>query len=585
MDLEISKLKELAKGTDLVKDIEIIRELAQFIKKERKESYDEGYEHGYEDGRREGYDDGYEEGSRDGYDRGYEEGFEQGREEANGDEYEEGMKNGYDKGYSEGFSDGSIKGLENYLKKLREFPEGKLTSEDAELLLNVRHLLLKYGLAEFDLSKIGEQDIVYAFLQLSDYITKNGIYTLIDKDAAMDVADKLLERVKKFLFRVGYANLNSIRDIVLHKNEKILELLKERYALNDTVALNQGDSGAIRTLLENISKFEAFATKQKEYNYIYYSISSAVANYARFLVEQKLYDEEDKIFRYQLDNIIHIPYKDIAKELFLKDSEWLSIKQEFDKTDRHYHLTFLGAGGVNSNLLYTLMTTRIVYSLTYEKYSDAIRQPHPIWICDYDNYDITNLFRILPPVRIGKRKSEELVLSIARSLPRHTGITQFDSGHKYDSPEKLYWLKPINGSVNRTLIRAIANQMPSRSSRKIFIGLVNSTERKDVYEKIYEEGQNLIEVAFQDDKFYITLNPQNLSDSSIIRETYGKTDNVLFMLASYEVAKAVDKLILKILKSSEEVLPTETIVVDAADRNVYGNVLDTYLFRFEEFYM
>lgn len=567
--------------SDSISESEIANIISPIISKEKEKWHKAGYEEGYEEGYNDGYEAGYEEKCEKARQKGFDEGYEEGYQNGYDDGHREGRSEGYDEGYEAGLAEGDQAQYdEGYQKGYSEgFRQGAIFNADSidkYTLEKIKKVLIKKGLLKIDGSSDSKLQL---FIQIvHEFLSSNPPFqmrALLEKDVLIGV----LNFINKFLSFYEKEKSPS-SNWLIEKNRKIYELIEFRYS-NDYRILS-AFSQFTDYLIENINTLGEIMPYGYNCPKIFYSISGATYHYIKHVIGEYKSDRKDT---YDQPAIIrHLDYKQVVKSIFKEDSEYISVKSKLFNyiSNNDLDLVFLGAGGVNSNLLYTFFTTSSYY---YSNYPHGV--PKRAWalgahIYDYDEYDITNLFRIIPPV-VPWHKSQvirEVLLSefndfIYCDSPNSDTFDE-DEGDNYNPFRNEFVI--VTGAVQNKFDANSINMLQDvyGARKRIYIGLVNSIERQDIYSNIYSTGGNLIEVTFQDNKFFVTLNPKNTVSSSLVQETYGVTNNILFMLASYDVAKAVEQMVAKILES-DEMLPEETVVIDAGEQSVFGKVLDGFI--------
>lgn len=413
------------------------------------------------------------------------------------------------------------------------------------------------------IENLTQEDIISLFLKLTDKININSlIHNIRDNRIKKTIIFKFIAEFLKS-YKIDFIlNNGGTKWSIKFYREIIIQILRNRYK-NTQLVFEEDDHKFIfydALLLDFIDTFEFFTTSSRERTF--YTISKSLNNYTSYIVENVEEMKEIMVSK----KVKNLDYRIVLKNILKEDKEWLEIKQNISSLTDEVEFIFLGSGGVNSNFIYTYLGSNFYYNIISQtKYPDI-----EFGVFDEDRYDIVNLFRILPPVSLRKSKAEELIKAIRSEYFPYFYNNRFS---KKDLP-KCWW--------RQTNFRSDDTEIFEETKNLIYIGMVNSNERKSIYSSIYKTNKNLIEITFQDNKFYITLNPQIQSDSSLVQETYGQTDNVLFMFASVAVAKEVEKFILQILQNPHKTLPTKQVVIDATQKSTYDKVAHLYYLLYQQ---
>lgn len=377
--------------------------------------------------------------------------------------------------------------------------------------------------------------------------------------------------------KYGKAAISKFED---RKNLIAFEMISQRYSNIYSESLTaeiESLRKIIRNLVENKFVLKKILAERYAEFYAYrvlYSLSPSVKRYLDFVLDGKFARFGDGML--EVPVIKQLNYLNALYNLFSKNLKmmWPSVKyqlhyyiQKLKQKDIKVVLKFLGAGGVNSNLLYTFIATNIFFKKIYGKNIDI----NDIFIYDYDSYELDNFFRILPPIWFGK-KATTLALALKKEFPSQIKIVDSNSlidRLGIDVMDKIF-LYPRDRKIVKSHIEPDSNR-----EIDIFVGLVNSIERKEIYEAIYENNSNIIEVAFQDNVFHLNLNPKNLSDSSLIRETYGTTDNIFFILAAPHLCFEFDVILANVLeKICKRIDENKTSSIENGEKTSEGDNID-----------
>lgn len=417
----------------------------------------------------------------------------------------------------------------------------------------------KKELLEQLIENLEREEIVWLFAKLTDKIEAYDLAQYIKKNRKQKISffNFIISFLKSYKYDYILNNGESVWAKRIYEN--IVNILRQRY--NNIELKFQGDKYLLfyYYILDRIERFEDFVMSGGER--IFYTISKGLYNYSLYITQ--IGDLKKQIGNTKIQNL---DYRIVLKSFLKEDEEWLRVKYEISNLFETVNFAFLGSGGVNSNFIYTFFGSNFYFNLMSQ-----VKYPHvQFWIFDPDQYDIINLFRIIPPVGLRKTKGEELIRAMKEEY-----FPYFKNGagsktclypnwrSRRFSPDDSYFFENTDHPT-------------------IFIGMVDAVERRSIYSSIYDSKKNFIEITFQDNKFYITLNPTDLSESSLIQETYGQTDNVLFMLSSPIVAKEVEKMILKILKNPDEILPTEQILIDITQPSTFDKVAQLYYLTYQQ---
>ncbi|GIW22541.1 MAG: hypothetical protein KatS3mg068_1548 [Candidatus Sericytochromatia bacterium] len=477
-------------------------------KKGKENGYDAGYEDGYEKGKEvgyeEGYGSGYEEGKEDGYREGYREGKEVGYEEGyeagieNSDTYDEGYNSGYELGKKEGFKLGLKSAFSNQIEELElEGSDKILLAEYEKFKIQIFKKLESLSRKDY-INNLEFDDLFNILIEI--------LRTIKSKYSGLISYDLLIKDPAIFLNL--YSQISSIinRNFSVNIESKLIDHLSTRYSLNPSYMKNIIN---IETDLYKIIK--VICKENKSFCFRNYILSENIFKF--------IYRNETSISK--------IDYEKFFKFLFSKSVELINTKFEIisrlRKLENKLRINFLGAGGVNSNLIYLWVLSWKYFHEIF--YFDGIQ----IWdlvtlrIYDPDKFQLSNIFRIIPSINIGARKPCEITNVIKRAY--------YKANCFYKNAFIKHDVKDLDPTSN------------------ICVGLVSTNERKEIYNGLAERKINFLEVTSLNNYVYFRENPLIDEDLFLANETYGQLDPFSFMSDFFFNWKELDKFILRVLEN------------------------------------
>jgi hypothetical protein len=224
------------------------------------------------------------------------------------------------------------------------------------------------------------------------------------------------------------------------------------------------------------------------------------------------------------------------------------------------NLRILGCGGVNSNLIYMWIKSFVeLYKFVPEIRRDILEFFYgtSIYLYDPDRYEISNIFRIIPPVQVGQPKPTSLARVLRLNLStftKKTGLGSLDEKFSIEHLEKRI-LKNKGDDID------------------VFIGMVDLEERPSLYSKFKSEKLPFLEVTSLGDKIYFERNPViNSTDVSLANETYGTLNPARFMSSFFFSWILVDEFLIDVLSDNYSFESTEKLSINT-DNTAY------YLFK------
>jgi len=589
MDTNFKNVKQEI-GNEL--DQELSEKLDEALNEVYDIGYNKGYESGHEDGRKEGFDKGYREGYGDGRHDGHDEGYDEGRDEA----FEEianiirrrlrgygfWLENTNNIAYE--ISDFTEKVLEEnslleeQVERLRKIASKDLkdiTDEEIISLISVFFDKIsniysnKYeeviddheSLYEIG-KKLGDKTLSnilnFALLLLinNSKIVNKQTRALFGRalDKFLDVSDKvsMVDLLYEELRR--RYNFNTVYQILSIKEEMIhsfldADLASSEYYFNDEDTTHFGkDPENVKYILServfnamlhgrsDVINFIKKVNYREFFNVLYTSSNINIEN-----INKGLYpDDLPELAVCEARDIELLKRMNIDVNSLLENSTFFRTKKallNFYKANNGPKITLriLGCGGVNSNLIYMWIKSFVeLYRFVPELRTEILEFFHNTKIVFYDpdSYEISNIYRIIPPVQVGQPKADNLLKIIRRSV-----FTEFMG---------------LESKVSKFSIRDLERIIREKyDETEVFIGMVSLEERPFIYNEFKAKRMPFLEVTNLGDEIYFERNPIiNSTDISIANETYGTLNPARFMSSFFFSWILLDEFLIDVLSGN-----------------------------------
>jgi hypothetical protein len=582
------------------------------------EGYDEGrkegYHEGYNEGREEGYERGYKDGLSENYDKGRDEAYKEivSVIERRLRKYGFRVRNIDDVAYEiadfteelleqNAELDESVKELQKIVAKidLKDITDEK----DMYLIIkmffdkisdiftsNYKNIIDGEG-SQYDTlreirQKLGDKILskILNFALLNLIINKQ----IIDKTTrilfgyALEQFLKVSHRISMFdvLYeelrrRYNFEPSHNILSIKEQMIESFLEvdLASSEYFYNEDVIYRVKVPENIRYVLSErvynamINRYiDTYFFRPKRVNYSeFFNVLYASDIYIRS-IEDGLYPENlPPLEVYEARSVEQLRKMNIGIDNILEDSFNFRTKKALldlykSKNCPRVNLRILGCGGVNSNLIYMWIKSFVeLYKFVPEIRRDILKffNGTSIYLYDPDRYEISNIFRIIPPVQVGQPKPTSLARVLRFNLntfTKETGLGSLDEKFSIEYLEKRI-LKNKGDSID------------------VFIGMVDLEERPSLYNKFKSEKLPFLEVTSLGDEIYFERNPViNSTDISLANETYGTLNPARFMSSFFFSWILVDEFLIDVLSDNYSFESTEKLSINT-DNTAY------YLFK------
>ena len=582
------------------------------------EGYDEGRKEGYHEGYNEGREDGYERGYKDGrsesYDKGHDEAYKEivSVIERKLRKYGFKVRNIDDVAYEiADFTEELLEQnaelderVEELQKIVAKIDLKDITDEkDMYLIIkmffdkisdiftsNYKNIIDGEG-SQYDTlreirQKLGDKILskILNFALLNLIINKQ----IIDKTTrilfgyALEQFLKVSHRISMFdvLYeelrrRYNFEPSHNILSIKEQMIESFLEvdLASSEYFYNEDVIYRVKVPENIRYVLSErvynamINGYiDNYSFRLKRVNYSeFFNVLYASDIYIRS-IEDGLYPENlPPLEVYEARSVEQLRKMNIGIDNILEDSFNFRTKKALldlykSKNYPRLNLRILGCGGVNSNLIYMWIKSFVeLYKFVPEIRRDILKffNGTSIYLYDPDRYEISNIFRIIPPVQVGQPKPTSLARVLRFNLntfTKETGLGSLDEKFSIEYLEKRI-LKNKGDSID------------------VFIGMVDLEERPSLYNKFKSEKLPFLEVTSLGDEIYFERNPViNSTNVSLANETYGTLNPARFMSSFFFSWILVDEFLIDVLSDNYSFESTEKLSINT-DNTAY------YLFK------
>jgi len=582
------------------------------------EGYDkgrkEGYSEGYNDGREYGYEKGYEDGLSESYDKGHDEAFEEIADiiERKLRKYGFRIRNIDDVAYEiANFTEEILEQkaelderVEELQKIVAKIDLKDITDEkDMYLIIkmffdkifdifisNYKNIIDGKG-SQYDTlyeirQKLGDKILskILNFALLNLIINKHIIdkttrilfgYALeqfLNVSHRISMSDVLYEELRRrYNFEPSH-NILSIREQMIDSFLEV-DLASSEYSYNEDVIYREKAPENIRYVLSErvynamINGYiDTYSFRPKRVNYSeFFNVLYASDIYIRS-IEDGLYPENlPPLEVYEARSVEQLRKMNIGIDNILEDSFNFRTKKTLldlykSKNRPRLNLRILGCGGVNSNLIYMWIKSFVeLYKFVPEIRRDILKFFYDtnIYLYDPDRYEISNIFRIIPPVQVGQPKPTSLARILRYNLntfTKETGLGSLDEKFSIEHLEKRI-LKKEGDSID------------------VFIGVVDLEERPSLYSKFKSEKLPFLEVTSLGDEIYFERNPViNSTDVSLANETYGTLNPARFMSSFFFSWILVDEFLIDVLSDNYSFESTEKLSINT-DNTAY------YLFK------
>ncbi|MEM5803869.1 MAG: hypothetical protein QW350_04025 [Candidatus Aenigmatarchaeota archaeon] len=549
----------------------------------RKEGFDEGY--------KEGYDEGYERGKEDirseSYDRGHDEAFEEiadiigrrlrgyGFRVQNIDDVAYEISNFTAKVLEEkSLLEEQVEGLRKIVSKI----DLKDITDEGTIYLIIRTFfdkmsdiyLSKYkevidgseGLYEVR-QKLGDKTLSkilnFALLNLiinNEIVNKQtrvlfgrALGKFLDVSDRVSMVDMLYEELRR---RYNFETVHQILSIRDRMVDSFLDadLASSEYFYNEDIIYRGKEPENIRYVLSE-RVFNAMINgrpdtvnfRPKKVNYSEFFNVLYTSNINIKDIENGLYpDDLPELAVCEARDIELLRRMNIDVNSLLENSTSFRTKKallNFYKTNNYpkINLRILGCGGVNSNLIYMWIKSFVeLYKFVPELRIEILKFFHntSIRFYDPDSYEISNIYRIIPPVQVGQPKADNLLKIIRHNInifTKHIGLGSDVAKFSTRDLERIIRVK--------------------YDDTEVFIGMVSLEERPSIYNEFKAKKLPFLEVTSLGDEIYFERNPViNSTDVSIANETYGTLNPARFMSSFFFSWILLDEFLIDVLNGN-----------------------------------
>ena len=584
-------------------------------KKGYDEGYENGREKGYEQGYDEGYDEGYDKCRDEVYDEGYENGLGEAYGEIVGVLERKLRKYGFRVRTIEDVAYEIVDFIEKLLEQKAELDERVeelqkivakiglndiIDEKDMYLIIkmffdkisdiftsNYKNIMDGKG-SQYDTlyeirQKLGDKILskILNFALLNLIINKH----IIDKTTRIlfgyaleqflkvshriSMFDVLYEELRRrYNFEPSH-NIFSIKELMIDSFLKV-DLASSEYFYNEDAIYREKVPENIRYVLSERAYnamingyIDTYSFKPKRVNYSeFFNVLYASDIYIRS-IEDGLYPENlPPLEICEARSVEQLRKMNIGIDNILEDNFNFRTKKALldlykSKNCPRLNLRILGCGGVNSNLIYMWIKSFVeLYKFVPEIRRDILKFFYGtnIYLYDPDRYEISNIFRIIPPVQVGQPKPTSLARVLRYNLNTFTKETNLGS---LDEKFSIEYLEK----------RILKNK---GDSIDVFIGMVDLEERPSLYSKFKSEKLPFLEVTSLGDKIYFERNPIiNSTDVSLANETYGTLNPARFMSSFFFSWILVDEFLIDVLSDNYSFETTEKLSIDTDNTAYY----------------
>ena len=584
-------------------------------KKGYDEGYENGREKGYEQGYDEGYDEGYDKCRDEAYDEGYENGLGEAYGEIVGVLERKLRKYGFRVRTIEDVAYEIVDFIEKLLEQKAELDERVeelqkivakiglndiIDEKDMYLIIkmffdkisdiftsNYKNIMDGKG-SQYDTlyeirQKLGDKILskILNFALLNLIINKH----IIDKTTRIlfgyaleqflkvshriSMFDVLYEELRRrYNFEPSH-NIFSIKELMIDSFLKV-DLASSEYFYNEDVIYREKVPENIRYVLSERAYnamingyIGTYSFRPKRVNYSeFFNVLYASDIYIRS-IEDGLYPENlPPLEICEARSVEQLRKMNIGIDNILEDNFNFRTKKALldlykSKNCPRLNLRILGCGGVNSNLIYMWIKSFVeLYKFVPEIRRDILKFFYGtnIYLYDPDRYEISNIFRIIPPVQVGQPKPTSLARVLRYNLNTFTKETNLGS---LDEKFSIEYLEK----------RILKNK---GDSIDVFIGMVDLEERPSLYSKFKSEKLPFLEVTSLGDEIYFERNPIiNSTDVSLANETYGTLNPARFMSSFFFSWILVDEFLIDVLSDNYSFESTEKLSINTDNTAYY----------------